>query len=322
MATPDSKAEFEIVYAGPALVDHSMDVRDLGSALLAIGDLCQAANRAVIGTDTFEYNVNVKATGRGSFGIELELIQQMVTSNVGAVPFASLLGGQITAAHIVGLIQDLFEFLKWKRGRNIEVKETEALEAQIDDTLTNRVGSRSLQVNVPGNNGEIHISYNTYTLAKDPQVRGAARDLVEPVGAERGIDRFLLKTDQALTPTEVTRDEVDAGYYDVVPSEVGLADQPIPPQVIEAILTLRAPVFDKDKKWHFFYGGHTIYVTIVDERFTKRVFEDGERFGVDDKFRVKLRITQNLLANGKLRNDYEVVEVNEVIPRPEQLDLV
>ena len=39
-----SRATFTIAYDGPALTNHTMDVRDLAPAMLAVGQLCDAAN--------------------------------------------------------------------------------------------------------------------------------------------------------------------------------------------------------------------------------------------------------------------------------------
>ena len=55
--------------------------------------------------------------------------------------------------------------------------------------------------------------------------------------------------------------------------------------------------------------------------YVNRVFVSGERFGVGDIFRVRLCLTQVLLPNGKIRNDYEITKVIETTEGPKQLDL-
>src|SRR5690606_6815674 len=66
-------ARFHLVYDGPALVQHQMDVRALAPALLAMSDLVERANELLNG-DNAKVSVNVNASFKsGSFGIDLEL---------------------------------------------------------------------------------------------------------------------------------------------------------------------------------------------------------------------------------------------------------
>jgi len=71
-----SRAAFTIAYDGPALSDHSMDVRDLASAMLGLGQLCDAAN-AVLNGPSSKIKVHVKATSPGSFEIAFEIVQNI-----------------------------------------------------------------------------------------------------------------------------------------------------------------------------------------------------------------------------------------------------
>ena len=65
-----SKETFTIAYDGPALQDGAMEVRDLAPALLALGQLLDAAN-ATLNGDAAKIKLQVKATGTGSFEIAL-----------------------------------------------------------------------------------------------------------------------------------------------------------------------------------------------------------------------------------------------------------
>jgi hypothetical protein len=73
-----SRASFNIAYDGAALRNGSMDVRDLAPALLAIGQLFDAANSA-LNHEEARVRVNVTATGAGSFEISFEVIQALST---------------------------------------------------------------------------------------------------------------------------------------------------------------------------------------------------------------------------------------------------
>jgi hypothetical protein len=74
-----SRESFTIAYDGPVLRDGAMDVRDLAPALLAVGQLLDAANSA-LHDDGSQIRVQVRATEIGSFRIDLELIQSWATS--------------------------------------------------------------------------------------------------------------------------------------------------------------------------------------------------------------------------------------------------
>ncbi len=114
---------------------------------------------------------------------------------------------------------------------------------------------------------------------------------------------------------------MDDGYFDLDPDEFGGEEPANDPQSFDAVLVLRAPVFVQDSRWQFFLGDQRVSATLSDAEFIKSVFEGGARFGVGDRFRVRLCLMQVLLSTGKIRNDYEILKVIEIIPGPKQLDL-
>ena len=124
-----SSAEFSIVYDGPDLSGHMMSVQQLGPALLAIGDLCQEANRVLNGDDMPPVTVNVKATHQGCFDIGLVLdAPKDADILVGA--------GLFTAGELlkyIGLAKttsiSLWGFFKRKKGRKLRKKISKRMEA-------------------------------------------------------------------------------------------------------------------------------------------------------------------------------------------------
>ena len=300
-------------YDGPALATHTINARDLGTALLAISDLCQGANRVLTGEDA-KVEVRVEVTGEGCYEIVFKLIQY-----VEAVAPLFLEAGRLTAKEILELlglyaspsVVGLLNFSKWRKGRPIIKEETVI--------SRNDSGDINVQVTVLGDNNKIDsiiIDKRVNHLDHDYPVREAQKDLLSPLRANV-ITNFSSRGEDNPVPVEVTDSEVAEGYFKT--EEFDLTETPVPD--IETSLTLRAPVFKRGAKWQFLFEGQFIYALILDEKFNDKVFEKGERFGADNRFRVKLRIKQSLSNKGKIQNNYEIIEVIEEILGPESPEL-
>ncbi|MCX6784208.1 MAG: hypothetical protein NT141_04080 [candidate division WWE3 bacterium] len=94
------KEYFSVIYDGPILQSHEMDVRDLAPALLAISDMLDEANTIVYG-DKSKVQVNVKGSFKtGSFGIEFSVIQQPLHDLISALNSDSV----SAACNLLGLL--------------------------------------------------------------------------------------------------------------------------------------------------------------------------------------------------------------------------
>ena len=80
---------FDLQYDGPALQTHEMNVRDLAPALVATAELFQEMNRLARPTDP-DISVNVRATGAGSFLVELKLFYEATVGLLGSVDATAL----------------------------------------------------------------------------------------------------------------------------------------------------------------------------------------------------------------------------------------
>ena len=309
-----SRVEFAIAYDGPALANHAMDVHALGPALLAIGDMCREAHRTIHGDDGAEVKVHVKATSEGCFDIVLQLVQAYdrvadlvrdhdVSTAKDIIEWLGL--GAVPAT-------GLFAYLKWKRGRRVVAQEP------VSDSSKGTPYNIRVEVEGEGNT-VIVIPGQVQQLASDPRVRAAQRRTLSPLNDD-GIDEFQVRHGRKAVLT-VSKDDLRRGYFDIGPEDVGQEEAINEPQTYEAILLLRSPVFEQEKKWQFYHGEQRISATLRDTDFIKRVFTSGERFGVGDRFRVRLGLSQVLLPNGRIRNDYEIIKVIETTEGPKQLDL-
>ena len=314
-----SRATFQIAYNGPATARHSMDVQQLGPALLSVGDLCREANVVIYGPDAPDVNVHVRANfEEGCFDIIFDLIQTIPevvkfirTSEVadaksllewiGLIGGGSLIDGGSTA-----ICRSLWAFLKWKRGRKISSTEE----------VKNQIGSITYKVTVEGDGNSIEISTPVHQLATSPRVRSAQRGVVAPLRQD-GIDSVEVR-ENGEPLTQLTKAEYDDGAFDILEGDV-TGEASLEPQEFNCVLVIRGPVFAQRVKWQFYLGEQRISATIRDESFVQRVFRGGERFGVGDCLHVRLRLTQILKPSGNYRNNYDILSVTKLEPGPKPL---
>ncbi|MFQ3490701.1 hypothetical protein P9387_20960, partial [Enterobacter asburiae] len=113
--------KFRIVYDGPALETHEMDVRDLAPALLSLSDVLEEAGKTIYGKER-RISVKVNASFRaGSFGVDLIAQSTSLTSQIISV----FSGNNASAAcNIIGLVgfgyvtakqtyKGLIQLIKW-----------------------------------------------------------------------------------------------------------------------------------------------------------------------------------------------------------------
>ena len=300
-----SQTNFTVKYDGPALKDHSMSAVDLGPALYALGSLCQESTRALTGEET-KVDVQVKAIGKGSFEIDLMFL---LDHAIAATPLL-MEAGHPTAKDILAFISELLHFSKRKEGKPIVEQKK----------ISNKTGGDDYEVALAGDENMLIVNKGVMILNGNYYVRNAEKGCMDPL-LLKGVDKFSMRDDKDQPLVEVTEEEVTDGYFDVIPEEVGLSSNLTPPHVLPAFLSLLSPVFRPGRKWQFYYGSQKIFALILDKKFNDRVFGKGERFGVGDGFMVDLRITQNWLPNGNVRNDYEIVEVKDTRPGPKPQEL-
>jgi hypothetical protein len=116
--------QFHVVYDGPALDEHRMNIRDLAPALVAIADLFSAANTELNGNSA-DVRVEVKGNFKsGSFQIGLIFTQALLVQlrDMFASSTATAVSNASAILAVVGLVGGggLIGFLRQLRGRRPE----------------------------------------------------------------------------------------------------------------------------------------------------------------------------------------------------------
>lgn len=299
-----SRAALKVAFDGPAIHDGSMDVRDLAPALLAIGKLCEEANRVLNG-DRVAAKVLVRSDFKtGSFEVNLDLVQSLMDQLRGllisddATAAANLLAFLSAGMSGIGAAgYGLFKLIKWLRGR--QVRDAVALE---DGNVRIVVdGGESLEIPRP-----------VFDLFRDLSVRRALADAIRPLDRP-GVDTIRFapagQADETIT-------KADAPYFVA----------PIPPEetLIEeerrVAYSISSMSFQDGNKWRLHDGQNSQLVAIADQDFLNRVNANDEVFAKGDILVCRVLFRQTRVGEG-LKSEYTVLEVLQHQSAARQLNL-
>lgn len=284
-----SKASLQIVYDGPALQTHEMEVRDLAPALLALGELFEEAN-ATLNDGRSKVSVNVKGSFKtGCFAIDLSVTQSLMQQAQDL--FA---GNAVTAAlnliAILGLAgtstKGVFHLIKWVRNRkitNVEIMADGVVRIYCDDD---------------------HFDTEQAVLAlfRNWKLRKAFQDVVYKPLQKPGIDYFAVRDKKEGDFAAVSADEAEDFVAPEQEEEfLDETDRTVNLQVVNV-------AFKNDNKWRFFDGASTFYATILDEGFLADVNNGDRMFANGDLLKVILR-ERKTLSGDVLKADREILEV-------------
>ncbi len=284
-----TRERFNIVYDGPALAEHRMDVRDLAPALIAVSDLFAAANKELNG-EAADVRVEVKASFKqGSFGIELLFTQDFISQ------IRDMFAGQnatalANAGGIIGLLGfaggGLLGLLRKLRGRRPYeiVQKGEIAEVWITESESMEVDARVLR------------------LWRSRSVRTSLEKTLSPLEREGITDFGVMYHDQFTV--ELHDDDLESFR----------ATGPVEAEVVtdttsRKVLLLESVVFKEDNKWRVHDGQYPFFATMEDEEFLALI-NAGLRFGKGDVLVVDLRQVQTI-DNSALKTEYSIIKVHE-----------
>ena len=294
----DLPAEFRLAYSGEALSEHTMDVRDLAPALIALGELFTRANTILNGND-IAVSLKVRATKPGSFELLLILAQacytttQFLTSDL--ITSAANLLSIVTGIPKIGDSSLFGVFKKLKGQKPIAIEQSEG-------------------VTLKASNIELHISTEVFRLYKDNGIKELAQAVVEPLFRD-GIDKMTVKDGRKELESVSKEDAASFTLSDISTSE---GTENIVPKLT---LKLVSPTFDlKKSKWRLDDGGGRKWYAIQDERFLLEVREHKRRFGMGDYLICRIKTVQRVTENG-LEMERTILSVLEHVKGGEQIPL-
>lgn len=284
-----SEIHFRVTYDGPALQAHTMDVRELAPAMIAMADLLKAANEELHG-DKADVRVAVRAGFKeGSFGIDMVFFQDILTqltelfsgkeasATANAIQILSGIG--ITGGGVIAL-------LRWLRGRKVDRIE------QRQDVAAIWTADESIEVDLA-----------TLRLFRNRRIRLELRNVLRPLDTE-GIDSLMLTQGAQVGPV-IVREEVGC-FTPHADDDLPLSDA----TMSGVILKIESAVFKDGNKWRFTDGSRAFYAAIEDPDFLARIESGEERFGKADMLVVDLRQLQYAF-NGDLKSEWRIVRVIE-----------
>lgn len=299
-----SVAHFSLMFRGPALENGDIDVQDVAPALLAAGELMQAANQVINGENA-KVSVRVRATARGSFEVDLTLLQQLVDS---VLSYAKARADGIAAADqladlvlkvgggVAAFGGGLLMLLKWLKG-------------QKPGKIENDGGKIIIHI------GEIRFETNpeTLKLAEDINVRNSALRLISVLHRD-GIESISVRQPDG---EELTIEQGDVPSFEV-PDTV---EEELQDEEKTMLLQIISLSFKEDNKWRLTDGADPFTAGIDDMEFLNKIARDEISFGKNDYLLCRVRERQFSTIKG-LRKERTIIEVLEHKPAARQLNLL
>ena len=297
-----------LLFRGSAVDNGEIDVQDFAPALLAVGDLLQAANKVING-DKATVSVKVRATSEGCFEVDLTLLQQLATSiftyaeaHKDGIAAANGLADLVwkIGAGVVGTVGvswgGLFALLRWMKRRK-------------PDKIEERGGDVIIIIG----DTQFVTNQGTVKLAEDIAVRRHARKLVSALERE-GIETISVRQP---SHDELMLERKDVPSFDVPDAE----EEEILDEERRMTLQIISLSFKEDNKWRLTDGAEPFTAGIEDVDFLNRIANDEISFAKNDYLICQVRERQFNTLNG-LKKERTIIKVIEHKPAARQLSLM
>ncbi|WP_353474770.1 hypothetical protein PVT71_14470 [Salipiger sp. H15] len=312
-----SKARFEIAFEGKPFDGGEIDVRDLAPTLLALGNVVQAANKALNG-DRSEARLKVTATKEGSFVAALTMDVSWLIDMLDAV--AANPDRVLAADQLLGLLMNA--------GKVVGVAAGTATAATVGVFQAIKLlrGRRPSKV-VPLGDGTTQITVEQTVFV----VADRCVDLLQDLGTREAIESFGNKASsvEGLKALKIGDGRDDSRTVTLSRSDLPSLNVPPEPKEPEVDISHREawlkPVsaqFKDGYKWRFTDGGDRPFTAEMEDLdFQRRVQEGRVTLNANDTIRCRLREEQSISAASLMKATF-VEEVLDHRPGARQLNLL
>ncbi|HOW77413.1 MAG TPA: hypothetical protein P5102_15260 [Candidatus Competibacteraceae bacterium] len=296
--------QIHVLYDGPALAHHEMDVHELAPALMAIGTVFDEAN-ALFNGERAKIQIRVKGSFKtGSFGIEFSILQSIADQLLGFLQSNPVVSAA-TMVTLVGLSakdagKGLIGLLRWLRGRSI----------------TKVVLLEDHRVRVEVGDEHLEVERRVIDLYRNYKLRKAFEEVLKPL-EQPGIDSFAVTDERLDNGQSFLLVEKHEQPFFKAPEA---SDEQIENTEFDINLQAVNIAFQDDNKWRFTDGNSTFHAAIQDADFLAKIAQNEVVFAKGDVLRVRMR-KQQWLTGEKMRTVYEVLKVLEHRSAARQLPL-
>ena len=308
-----SNSSFRIAFEGQPFDEGEIAVSELAPALLALGDVVQAANRALNG-ERAEARLKLRATNVGSFEALLSIDVSMIGALKDMLDAVSDNPDRLVAANnllelllkggavVGGLVAGLFAAVKF-----LKCAKPEKLEKYDDGHTTITI-----------NQTTIIVDNRTIQLLQDLPTRTALENFSEKALGISGVKS--LRIGEKDSAADVVLSPSDRASFKVPePTDETPLVEPIEREVLLKIITSH---FRDGYKWRFTDGGERPFTAdIEDIDFLNDVLSGKTTLSANDTLRCKIRETQSL-SSETLSKEIKVLSVIEHIVGAKQLKLL
>lgn len=291
------KDDFKIIFGNE---DNEVSAETLIACLMHTTTIVHEANKTF--GDGKKIEVNIKAFQKGSFEVQIELVQ----STLEAVKDLFTSGKAGYVADIIGIVGGVYALVNHLKGQM--PKEIAKDEDKNVYRITNKKGDN------------IIITNSTFNFfSENATARRAAERQFEVLADNPKVSSFTFEGGGV-------REIIDSADFKAASTPL-TKEQDFPPQVSvksEVLIQIIRPSFSADLKWDFIFEGQKLSAKMKDEALLK-IIDGGEQFAKGDCMLVDLEVTkfydEELGAYMLTKDSYKIIRYIEIVKVPRQGNL-